>query len=400
MQITPFLRSVVACALAALPTAAIAQQRPATPAAATAPAQPLPPAQADARVFADAAKLGEPDANAWVAAADAVLSKTPTNRPAMVKKVAAHLSVGRVMPAVVAYETWSAAVKHDDDAIVRYIALEVLRRLQSTPSADHRVQALEALARGGDAAARQALADRVKTAPDSPDGWQARVALARLGDGPSVAALAARARQGMGSQRLGALDALRGLPVTPDVVAALDASLSLDDHVLQAEAAAVTGDVGANALVPKLRAVAASGRFTVPLYASCALVALGDASGRGVVDEALASELGDVKLLAARALRAGGVDGWQPAIVPVLKDANPLNRLQAAAMLVPTHGPQATPIITEALTDPNPVVRDEAMQIVAKNPTTPLVLLKRGLIDEAPGVRLKAAAAIESRTRK
>ena len=57
------------------------------------------------------------------------------------------------------------------------------------------------------------------------------------------------------------------------------------------------------------------------------------------------------------------------------------------------------PIVTAALSDPNPVMRDEAMRFVADRPDTALVFLKRGLIDTSPSVRLRAAAALDARAR-
>ncbi len=372
------------------------QGRTAGPAAV---AQPASPAAADDRVFAEAARLSQADVDGWIEAADAVLARTPTDRPAAARKVAAHLSAGRVREALVGYETWSKAAAREDTSLVRRIALEVVRRLRGAPTAELRAQALEVLARSGDGPSRQSLVEKAKGSSTSPDAWQARVALARLGDAASVAILASRARQGMGSQRLSALDALRGMPVTPEVVSALRESFGLEDHVLQGAAASLAGELGARDLVPDLRALAASGRFSVPLKASCALVALGDTSRRAFVDEVLGGELADAKLLAAQALAAAGADGWQRAIVPVLADVNPVNRLEAAALLSVSHAAQATPILTEALTDTNPVVREEAMRIVAGRPATPLMHLKRALLDDAPGVRLRAAAAIEARTR-
>lgn len=396
---------VLVLAGAIMPAAAAAQapassSRRAQPPVARQPATPAAtPASPDDGVFAAAGKLSDAESAAWIEAADAVIAKTPADREAATRKMAAHLSAGRVLQALITYETWSKAAKREDPALVRRVALDVLRRLRTATPSELRMLALESLARGGDASSRQALVDRSKEASTSPDAWHAREALARLGDRPSIGILTTRARQGMGSQRLSALDALRGLPVTPETVVALREALGLDDPVLQGAAASLAGELGARDLVPTLKAVAASGRFGVPLQASCALVSLGDMSARAYVDESLASDLPDVKLLAAQALSAASIDGWQPALVPVLKDTNPINRLQAAAMLMPSHPDEATPIISGALADPNPVVREEAMKVIASRPGSTLSLFKRGLIDDAPGVRLRAAAAIEARTR-
>ena len=295
------------------------------------------PRSPDDDVFEQAATLGDAGAAEWIAAADAVLATTPADRQAAARKLAAHLAMGRVPEALVTYESWSKASAREDYALLRRLAVAVLRALHDAPSSELRALALEARARGGDAQARDLLVERAKESPaTTPDAWQARVALARLGDRASIGVLATRARQGMGSMRLGALDALRGLPVTPDVVTALGEALALEDAMLQGTAATIAGELGAQALIPQLQTVVATGHLDAPLRAACALVALGDTTMRARVDEALTGSLPDVTLLAAQALRAASIATWQPAVRPVLKDANPLLRLQAAAMLLPT----------------------------------------------------------------
>ncbi len=371
--------------------------RPATP---RQPAiAPAAPRSADDELFEQAATLGEAEAAAWIEAADSVLAKAPTDRQATTRKLAAHLAMGRVPEALVTYESWSKAAAREDHPLLRRLAGAVLRQLETAPSSDLRAQALEARARGGDVQARERLMEHAKESAATPDAWQARVALARLGDRASVGVLATRARQGMGSMRLGALDALRGLPVTPEVVTALRDALALDDPMLQGTAATLAGELGATALIPQLKTVVATGRLDAPLRAACALVALGDTTMRARVDEALTGSLPDVTLLAAQALRTASIDTWQPAVRPVLKDANPILRLQAAAMLLSTLADEAMPIVSGALADPNPVMREEAMRFVADRPDTALILLKRGLIDASPGVRLRAAAALDARAR-
>ena len=83
---------------------------------------PAAPRSADDELFEQAATLGEADAAAWIEAADAVLAKTPADRQAAARKLAAHLAMGRVPEALVTYESWSKAAAREDYPLLRRLA--------------------------------------------------------------------------------------------------------------------------------------------------------------------------------------------------------------------------------------------------------------------------------------
>jgi hypothetical protein len=268
----------------------------------------------------------------------------------------------------------------------------MLRRLEKASLSEIRARAMEARARLGDADARRALEDGAKTG--SPDSWEATLALARLGDGPAADVVAASVREAVGSRKVTALGSLRGLPGRPAVIEAIRGALEeKDDMVRDAAAEAATGR-DAPALVRPLREVVKTARFTAPLRAAVALMRMGDATGRNLVEAGLEDALPDGRILAARAYVGRPAAAWASKLEPVLSDPNQLLRILAAELLLPVRPGPARSALEPLLADANPVLRAEAVRVAAADPATPLPKLRAALADEAAWVRLYAAEAL------
>ena len=330
-------------------------------------------------------------------AADRELEKNPKDRSATVIRMAAMLANGQSLKALDAYDAWTRATAKEDVRLLARVARANLVQLQDGPTTAVRARALEVRGRLGDEAARRVLEARRTQVPPTPDTWESSVALARLGEPKAIAEVAKAARESVGSSRVSALEALRGLPTAGPVQDALLDALTNGDDMAKDTAADVAIDTPSPALVPALKQVLERGRFAAPLRAAVALMRAGNASGRQRVDAALASDLPDARLLAARAYSGGSDVAWVPRLEPVLQDPNTLLRVLAAELLLPAKPAQAMATLGSIMDEANPVLRAEAVRVLASHRPTPTATLRAALRDDAPWVRLHAASALAER---
>ncbi len=384
---------VLTVAAAVVWPAALAAQPTPSPVGQGGKPAPLRAAPPDDDVFAEARTLDEGAAAQWKASATTALELDPTDRGAAVRAMAVALAAGRPGEAATLYRSWASAAGRDDAALLDHVAVATLAALDSAPTGDLRTRALEARAAFGDADARRLLETRAKSG-EGAERIHAEGALARLGDRGAAAAVAARAVETSGSNRLGSLEALRGLPATPEVLSALEKALRGDDPMLQGRASDIAAEMKAASLVPALRQVMAGSRYGAPLRAAAALTVMKDPAGTKRAEEALQQQLPDIRLIAARALATTRSTTWVAAIEPILEDPNPIWQVEAAGLLLERGSPAATRVLQQSMASPNPVVRDEAMRVLAAHSTTPLAVLAAALSDDSPTVRLLAATSV------
>jgi hypothetical protein len=352
----------------------------------------------DEALFSSAAQaVASGKADQLLAAADAVLARTPDDRRAAASKIAVLLASSTPKRALEAYSAWTSAARREDEALLVRVARGVLVDLEAAQLAEIRGRALEARARRGDATARKTLEARRAARPETPDSWEATLALARMGDAPASQEVARAVADAVGSRKAAALAAVRGVPTTPVLVEAIADALTRGDDVVKDAAAEAAIDRRAPALVEPLEAVVATARFTAPLRAAVALMRMDDLSGRALVDANLAGDLADGRIVAARAYAGRPDTGWAARLEPVLKDPNPLLRILAAELLLPVRPREAMQAIGPELVEENPVLRAEATRVAAGHPATALEVLHAALADEAPWVRFHAAEALARR---
>lgn len=345
---------------------------------------------AQARTFVAEGRFAEA-----LAAADERLAVAGRDREAVAVRVIALLRLGRGTEAVDTYEAFRKPLGADAHDIEAAMADAVLRRLaEKATTSELRSDAVEVLARHGDAEARKALEALAGDTTASAASWNATAALARLGDRRARARIA----DGMASKRVGmqltTLNALRRVGIEGSLEAVRQGLRSPEPPV-QAAAAELAAQYPSKALTPDLRAVVEKGRFGAPLWAALALWKLGDRAGEKLLAEAMAAPYEDGRLIAARAFPRD-----DPATIHVLtrllESENALFRIQAAALLTP-QSPAAKKALYAALESDNQLVRGEAMRVLAADRQADPALLRWGFRDWAPTVQLEAARAVLAR---
>jgi HEAT repeat protein len=321
------------------------------------------------------------------------LANAPADAKLTAVRIEAEVALGRPEAALAAYEAWQKAAAREDATLAGQVARGYLWHIARTPGELAAPDALAALAAAGDGEARTALRRITTTDRDSAGAIPALAALADTGDQTAAGALVAAARGGSGQQRASALSALKN-PRMAGVDAAIQDALGPTAPLLVRLAAIdAAGRLGVKAAVPLLVKLLDERPYILSLRAAKALHELGDSRGEPVLKTALTSDLPDIRLTAAQAYRS--TDGpWEPAVRPLLDNPDGLFRLHAAELLLQRQRPAALRTLTQATTDLNTVVRNEAARILTADPATSPAELRRLLRDGSPVVRTRAAAAL------
>jgi HEAT repeat protein len=336
-------------------------------------------------------------------ASDAVLKTSPRNHDALALKIRARLLGRNVGSALDAYEAWLPQVREREDVfLLESIALGVAESLVSAADPTVKARALELLAASGDDRARAELAT-LSTAQAGAKSSTFRTdrALARLGDADAVRRIAAQIKAGAGRDVSEQIDALRDGGVktaSGTIAAALDPARPLPTKIAAARA---LGELGDSSAIPTLRNALKDPDPPVRVMAAAALARLGDDAGIDIVRKFENSPVGDLRLLAVEASAAGNPTGpWVGVASGVLKDPDPLVRLQAAELLL-QHAAEpgnAREVLFSALGDANPAMRTAAVRSLERIPAAAmeqdLKVLRKLLRDPSPVVQLEAAAGL------
>jgi len=322
------------------------------------PPRPVNDAQILSRGWA-AVAAGRFDEAANLAAG--ILKKRPRSHAAITLKIEAMAAGAQSLSALDEYETWITKAAHDvdDRGLLEPIAFGLLRGLSADADPTIRATALEALARSGDDDAVAKLRSR-SASGDRP----AMQALVRSGDANAVSAV----------QKL--LATLTGRDMSAEIEAlaehgALTTSLlqSLATDRVPMNRAAIAG-----ALVRSKDAAAAQlldtlnqdKDFMVRMSIVLARAQVGDERGVADAKAMLASPVPDIRLTAAEALVATMPRESEQAARPLLSDRDGINRFRAAAIVGRFDSAAALPVITQGLSDPNPVIQQQAARTLAQ----------------------------------
>jgi HEAT repeat protein len=132
---------------------------------------------------------------------------------------------------------------------------------------------------------------------------------------------------------------------------------------------------------------------TVRMFAAIALKRLGQRSVETALAKWLASEVPDVRLLAAEAYTPGERLVWLPFVRELRTNANELVRLRAAERLACCDAATAKAILFDALASPNPLLRGEAARVFDEKQLADARVARRLMGDPFPPIQLRGARA-------
>lgn len=337
----------------------------------------------------NAVATGQSDAA--VRNADAILARRPWDRAAIVLKITA-LAATSPERALGVYDQ-AIGLKHGDDAgLLEPIAAGTLQQIAASSDPGLKRRALEALAEDEVSGAREAL----EKLPGTRDNRiAADAAAARSGD--SAAAERLMVTAGVPDPQPPALaDALASLGPTGE--AGLLLLLKNQNPITRASAVRALGTLKSEGARQPLQAATQDADPVVRTNALISLAKLGDNDALTAVGHMLDSPVPDVQLAAADAWE-GQSGPWVAVVRPLLDNPDGLIRLHAARAIAPVDPDDARRTLSQALSDPNPVVRSSSAELltdlIAANPAVAdVAALRQRLRDRDSAVRLAAASAL------
>jgi len=359
----------------------------AAPAAAQAP-RPASDAQTISRGWA---AIAAGRFNEAVSLANGILKRKPRSHAALSLKIEALSSGAQPITALDVYEEWLPKVGRsvDDRGLLEPVASGMLRTLATDSDPRVRSTALEFLARAGDDAALQALRK------GSADGDQsATLALVARGDADAIATMQTLIGAGTGrdnSIAIAALAAHGGVP--PALLETL-----IKDRVPMNRAAAARA-VASNAGPTGTHVLDELSKDPDPLVRMSVTLARaknGDDKALADARAMLASEVPDVRLIAAEALNSTLPSECEQAVRPLLTNPDGLNRFRAAALVGQVDPPAVQPVLLEGLAHENPLIQQEAAKLVAETLPGDIALLRQLLRHRDHSIVVNAAGAIIS----
>lgn len=286
-----------------------------------------------------------------------------------------------------AYARWIGSRTIDEPVFMRRVAFAILEEAAAQPDSPARLDALSALANGGDIRARTRLAEAVARG----DIAEARM-LAAKGDEAAVRYLSQALGRALPNPvaSIQALGESRSRLAVPALTARLtDARPEVRGAV--AEALGKTADRAA--VVPQLRAMLNDPSSHVRVKAAAALHRLDDSTGVGLLREMAAADSARTRLAAVEAMTDRPDANWEALVRSLTTAAEPEVRL-AAARLAGRFDPGLAAATLQTLSaDPNPAISGEASRVLAADVALDLPGLRSLLRHEDPLTRVAAAAA-------
>ena len=327
-------------------------------------------------------------------AAAQLLARVPWHHSANALRIEA-LSASDPMSGLDAYEAWLTLHKEEDAGLLAPVPRSILLQLAASADSDIRRHARSALADAGypqpQPPGQRELADQLADAA-------ARV---KRGDATALSRLEAVVTAGTADPQMVAKALEAGGPATTPLLVAM---LGKPAAPVQAAAAGALGRRKAEEARPTLQKMLKGGDPMARASAAVALARMGDPDGQAFVDKMLDSDVPDLRLMAAEAFD-GRPGKWTSAIAPLLENRDGTLRLEAARLLAPVNPEAARRVLSEAATDPNPVVRSEAVRIMEETSTTvpavaDLPQARRLLREKDPAVRVFAAGVLLAAARR
>jgi HEAT repeat protein len=327
----------------------------------------------------------------------AVLKKSPASQDAALFQVETLVELNRYDEALKTYDGYILALKKPDLAVlVRLGRADLVRTVRL--KADQpivRAQALERLARQGDADALTALRQQAgSTSAISPESLAPVVALARLGDKAGEARLGEMLNSGTPILRAQVIQAIGQGNVRSQAARLIPLLGDSDANVRNATAVAL-GLLQAKSAIPQLRNSFQNDEAgSVKMFAAIALKQVGDSSADTFLEGLLTKGHPEVQMFAAGAWQfsTSKSPAWDKAARTLLASPNDLHRLRAAELLASIDPVAAKGVLTSAMASENPLLRAGAARVFESRPELADAAVARRLVgDAAIGVRLHGA---------
>jgi hypothetical protein len=327
----------------------------------------------------------------------AVLKKSPASQDAALFQVETLVELNRYDEALKTYDGYVIALKKPDLAVLTRLGrADLVRTVRS--KADQlilRAQALERLARQGDADALTALREQAgSTSAVSPESLAPVVALARLRDKAGEARLGEMLNSGAPNARAQVVQAI-GQGSVRSLAPRVIPILSDSDINLRNAAAVALGLLQDRQAIPQLRrSFETDEAGAVKMFAAVALKQLGDPSADKFLEGLLTGQIAELQVIAAGAWQfaTSRSPAWEKASRTLLASANDIHRLRAAELLAAVDPAAAKTVLNSALGSPNPLLRSGAARVLESRPElADAVLARRVLGDTAIAVRLHGA---------
>jgi HEAT repeat protein len=322
-----------------------------------------------------------------------LLQKNPSDHEAIGLAVAALTAIPQPVSALDEYERWFTQVRLEDPFLVRPIAIATLEQIAAGSDTLLAIGALEHLSSSRIPGARE----RLQSGRTDQNALMTDAALARLGD-TNAAARLVQSGQTAGPGRGAAVAAL--LPLGGSAAIPVLRQM-LQDAAPPTRAAALRalGKMEAREALPDIQLRMTDPSPLVRARAVVALARMGNRQAEEQVTQMLESPVPDVRLIAAETYADRGNGPWISAIMPLLQDQGGLTRLMAAELIAPIDPEAVRSVLGQAAQDANPVVRSEAMRILAEPEAFSLMSgdwpsLRKWLRDPEAAIRMNAARIV------
>lgn len=318
--------------------------------------------------------------------ATTVMGKFPRSFPVVVLAIEASVAASGGEAGLARYESWLGERKVEEPALLRTVAIGVLKTEARSESAA-RSEALRLLAREG---------TDIGELTGAAGGPAARV-LASAGNDQAISQVIEELKAGS-TNEVAAIEALAASG-SPRALPVIAARLSDAKPEVRGAAADALGRLRARSSQERLRLLLKDESSFVRVRAAAALMNMDDTTGLPLLKELLASDVPASRLIGAEAL-AGAPDAmWMETVRELTRTAEPTVRLGAARLIFPHDPALARSVVDSLSADPNPAVRELAGRTLAESSAGDLRTLRRLLHSEDPATRVKAAGAILASTR-
>jgi len=308
--------------------------------------------------------------------------------------IAAAVKAGRPGEALDTYDRFSTSVKKHDLSLLAPVARGLLGAIGSDASSLARIPALERLARAGDAGARGVLeAEAGGRNTLMPAGIEADCALARLGDSPAVDRLIQRLADETLRDKGAIINGLRDAGAARAAYAIVP-FLSDENPSNRLASIQALAAIGSREHIPALRAALESEYHPgTRQYLAMALHRVGSPAGDALLAQAAASQVPDVRLIAAEAYHASKSPRWRPLALELLRSSGEGARLRSAELLGIADA-DALRELTRAASSTNTPTREVGARLLESAGCRDATLLLTLLHDASPFVRAYAAGAL------
>jgi HEAT repeat protein len=327
--------------------------------------------------------------------ADTAARNAPRSRDAAALQIQILTGLEELPRALSAYDRYAGAVGKPDAALLAPIALQQLRITAAIAVDDPRLasEALERLARAGDAAAKARLQQISIDRAGTSLAVLADGALARLGDASASARLSTLvSSEGIRDKST----LIEAIARSGSRSAVIDLRALLQDPDPNARMAAMEalGRLGDRESIPAIRALLQDDYPPLRSRAVMTLARLGDSEVGESIARMRESPAGDVRLEALALDRTLSAADRRAATKAALADPDPLTRVRAAEAIAAEDPAAARAALVRVTGEADPTLRREAARALEALKPADLGVCRRLLADPSDWVRTYAAGAV------